>query len=392
MRKLICMLLCVALLPLCALAEESEADALTLQELNDWASAYVERAMMTEPLNIPADSWTTEGYEFEYAFGAVYADTPDLGVDSVISSIVVTDMEEAAPRGVNVGSDLQEVLEAYYSENPALLGSYEASVLYTLDNLPESAGWAKVNRDGQRVQTIQYAVHEQLPSGGEGYADAGVIYTMSENRVSAVRVYGLNSRIALDAVNDVMYAVMLEALEKDYAQVSFSYDGSELTAFGEEDMIFAGMEFLAMTAEDAAALLGAPVSDVWLENGEDGFIRVQTFPQAEMTWLYDPQKANGEIYMLHITADGLEGPRAVRCGDTFSSVYSRFRNGEGAYQEDGTEVLYGVEGEGSFGHASYGSDASALLRYGFTAKDGRKVVLHMSFSVMALTEIMLYAE
>ena len=119
---------------------------------------------------------------------------------------------------------------------------------------------------------------------------------------------------------------------------------------------------------------------------------MQTFPQAEFTWLYDQQKANGRIYMLCITADGLEGPRAVRCGDTFSSVYNRFRNGEGAYQEDGTEVLYGVEGEGSFGHASYGSDASATLRYGFTAKDGRKVVLHLNFSVMALTEIMLYAE
>ncbi len=392
MKKLLCMLLCAMLLPVCALAEDSTADALTLQELSDWAATYIARAMAAEVVNTPAENRTAEGYEFLFDFGAVYADTPDLGADSVVSSVVVTSMEAAAPRGVNVGSGLQLVLDAYYNENPQLLGSYDAAVLYTLDNLPEDAGWAKVNRDGQRVQTIQYAVHEQLPSGGEGYADAGVIYTMAENRVSAVRVYGLNSRIGLDTVNDVMYSVMLDALEKDYAMVPFSYDGSELTAFGEEDMTFSGMDFLTMTAEDAAALLGEPASDVWLENGEDGFIRVQTFPQAEITWLYDQQKLNGRVYMLCITADGLEGPRAVRCGDTFSSVYNRFRNGEGAYQEDGTEVLYGVEGEGSFGHASYGSDASATLRYGFTAQDGRKVVLHLSFSVMALTEIMLYVD
>ena len=392
MKKLICMLLCVAMLPVCALAEESAAGALTLQELNNWASAYIAQALTMEPLNVPADNLTSEGYEFEYGFGALYADTPDLGVDSVVSSVVVTTMEAAALRDVNVGADLYAVLDAYYNENPELLGSYESAVLYTLDNLPESAGWAKVNRDGQRVQTVHYAVHELLPSGGDGYADAGVIYTMAENRVSAVRVYGLNSRITLDTVNDVVYSAMLDALVKEYALVPYAYEGSQLTAFGEEDMVFSGMNFLTMTAEDAVALLGEPISDDWLENGEDGLIRVQTFPQAEITWLYDQNKANGRVYMLQIAADGLEGPRAVRCGDTFSSVYNRFRNGEGVYQMDGTEVLYGQEDGGAFGHASYGNDASALLRYGFIAQDGRKVVLRLSFSLMALTEIMLYAE
>ena len=392
MKKLLCMLLCAALLPVCALAEDSAAAVLTLQELNDWAAGYIARALSMEPLNTPADRLTAEGYEFLFDFGAVYADTPDLGADSVISSVVVTSMESAAPRSVNVGSGLQLVLDAYYNENPQLLGSTESAVLYTLDNLPEDAGWAKVNRDGQRVQTIQYAVHEQLPSGGEGYSDAGVIYTMAENHVSAVRVYGLDSRIDLNTVNNVMYSVMLDALEKDYAMVPFSYVGSELTVLSEADMTFSGLDFLTLTSEEAAACLGEPASDVWLENGEDGFIRVQNFPQAEITWLYDQHKQNGRVYMLNITADGLEGPRAVRCGDTFASVYNRFLNGEGAYQEDGTEALYGVDGEGSFGHASYGSDASATLRYGFTAKDGRRVVLHLSFSVMALTEIMLYAD
>ena len=183
MKKLLCMLLCAMLLPVCALAEDSTADALTLQELSDWAATYIARAMAAEVVNTPAENRTAEGYEFLFDFGAVYADTPDLGADSVVSSVVVTSMEAAAPRGVNVGSGLQLVLDAYYNENPQLLGSYDAAVLYTLDNLPEDAGWAKVNRDGQRVQTIQYAVHEQLPSGGEGYADAGVIYTMAENRV-----------------------------------------------------------------------------------------------------------------------------------------------------------------------------------------------------------------
>lgn len=392
MKKMLCMLLCVLMLPVFVLAEDSAAGALTLQELNAWAASYIARAMNAEPLNDPAADKTADGYAFIYEFATLYADTPDLAADSTVTAVVVTAAEEKAPRGVNVGSTLSSVLDAYYNENPDLDGSYESAVLYTADNLPESASWAQVSRDGQRVQTIQYAVHEQLPSGGEGYSDAGVIYTMAENYVSAVRVYGLNSRIDMDTVNDVMYAVMLDALRKDYALVPFSYVGSELTALSEADMTFSGMEFLRLTGEDAIALLGEPASDVWLENGEDGYIRVQTFPQCEITFLYDQQKANGQVYMLLITADGLEGPRAVRVGDTFASVYNRFRNGEGEYQLDGTEVLYGQEGQGSFGHASYGDDASAMLRYGFTAADGREVVLRMSFNVMELTEIMLYAE
>lgn len=392
MKKMLCMVLCVLLLPVFALAEESAAGALTLQELNAWAASYIARALTEEPLNNPAADKTADGYAFIYDFATLYADTPDLGADSAVNAVVVTAMEEKALRGVNVGSTLEAVLAAYYNENPDLAGSYESAVLYTADNLPEDASWAQVSRDGQRVQTIQYAVHEQLPAGGEGYSDAGVIYTLAENRVSAVRVYGLNSRIDLNTVNDVMYAVMLDALHEDYALVPFSYEGSELTALSEADMTFSGMDFLGLTGEDAITLLGEPVSDVWLENGEDGYIRVQTFPQCEITFLYDQQKTNGQVYMLLITADGLEGPRAVRIGDTFASVYNRFLNGEGEYQDDGTEVLYGQEGEGSFGHATYGDDASAMLRYGFTAADGRRITLRMDFTVMALTEIMLYAE
>ena len=172
----------------------------------------------------------------------------------------------------------------------------------------------------------------------------------------------------------------------------FSYDGAELTIFSVEDLIFSGMDFLALTPEKAVELLGTPLEDAWLPNGSEGYIRMQTFPDCDLTWLFNQERSEGRLYMLAISNDSLEGPRAVRLGDTFSSVYNRFRNGEGKYQENGTEQLYGVNGEGSFGKASYGNDASATLRYGFTAKDGRAVTLQMGFTVMELSEIMLYAE
>ncbi|MBQ3157242.1 MAG: hypothetical protein IJB81_10055 [Clostridia bacterium] len=393
MKKMLCMLLALLLCPLAALAEDSSGAILTWQELSDWAQAYCDKAMTTAPMNNPADAQTAEGYEYVFDFGKVYADSPVMSADTAVNAVVLTSQDEAGLRNVNIGSDMSVVLNAFYSENAQLLGTKESAVLYTVDQLPVAAMWGEVFRDGQRVETIQYAVHEQLATGGEGYTDAGVIFTMVENRVSAVRVYGLNSRISLQDVNQVMYKAMLGALEMGYAQVPTSYDGAALTAFGAEDLVFSGLDFLNITPNEAIDLLGEPMSDEWVDNRPDGYIRVQTYADCELTYLFNEARTQGHLYMLAIHADGLEGPRAVRYGDTFASVYNRFRSGEGELDVDaGSELLYGQEGEGPFGEAAYGNDASATLRYGFTLEDGRAVTLKLEFSVMKLNEIMLFVD
>ncbi len=391
MKKRLRLPLVLTRCPLLACAEDSAANMLSCDELAGWAKGYIERAYAAEPLNVPSESETPDGYAYIYEFATLYADTPVLGADTSVNAIVVTSEEEKGPRDVGVNSALSDVLAAYYTENAALTGSKESAVLYAADMLPDSAAWGQVLRDGQRIRTVQYAAHEQMATGGEGYSDAGVIYTMVENRVSAIRVYGLNSRITGEEVSAVLFTLMMEALENDYAQVPFSYDGAELAVFSPADMIFSGLDFLTVTPENAIAALGEPMDDQWVENGDDGYIRVLTFPACEMTWLFNEGRTEGRVYMLRTAADGLEGPRAVRVGDTFASVYNRFRNGEGEYQEDGTEALYAHE-DGSFGSAVYGTDASATLRYGFTAPDGRQVVLQLHFTVMELTEILLYCE
>ena len=392
MKKMLCVLLAVLLCPVFTLAEDSAGGMLTSQELLDWAKACIDQAWKTEPTNIPAESQTINGYEYVYDFATIYADTPVLSEDTVISTILITSDMEDGPRGIGIADGLEDVLAAYYSENPTLLGNRENAVLYAVDMLPVSAAWGQVLRDGQRVQTVQYAVHDQLATGGEGYTDMGVIYTMAENRVSAVRVYGLSSRLTQEDVSGMMFTVMTDALEDSYAMVPYSRNGAELAIFAENDLTFSGIELLALTPDKAIEALGEPMSDQWVDNGDSGYIRKQVFQQCELTWLFNEERTQGSLYMLYISADGLEGPRAVRIGDTFSSVYSRFRNGEGVYEEDGTEQLYGENGVGSFGKAAYGADASATLRYGFDAADGRKVTLHMEFTLMELAEIMVTVE
>ena len=197
MKKMLCVLLVLLLCPMLALAEESVAEPLSYQELVSWAEGYLARAKESTPLNDPANALTPDGYEFVYDFATLYADTPDMSSDTALNAVVLTIDMENGPRSVNVDNAMSVVLDAYYNENAMLEGTKEAAVLYTMDLMPASAAWGQVLRDGQRVQTIQYGVHEQLATGGEGYTDAGVIYTMLENRVTAVRVYGLNSRSTL---------------------------------------------------------------------------------------------------------------------------------------------------------------------------------------------------
>ncbi len=392
MKKMLCLMLALLLCPTLALAGNDTGAALTYRELTDWAAEYIARAMKAEPLNNPSESLTPDGYEFVFPFATIYADMPEMNAESVVRAVVLTSEEESALRGVNVGAALETLLAAYYSENDELLGTYENAVLFTTDALPESASWGEVLRDGQRVQTVQYAVHEQLAAGGEGYTNAGVIYTLAENRVSAVRVYGLDSRISLDQVNEVMFTMMYNALHEDYAMVPVSFAGDDLTAFGQEDLIFSGLDFLNLMPDQAIELLGEPMSDLWMDNEASGYIRVQTYANCELIYLFNRERTMGQLYLISINADGLEGPRCVRIGDSFSSVYNRFRHGEGEYQEDGTELLYGSVESGTYGMAEYDADASAVMRFAFTLEDGRQAEMQLGFTIMELTEILVYAE
>ena len=119
-------------------------------------------------------------------------------------------------------------------------------------------------------------------------------------------------------------------------------------------------------------------------------LRSMEFADCSMTFVYDEKKSNPYLDMLIIDMDGMEGPRCVRVGDTLTSVLTRFRHGEGSYDEAmGRETLYGTVGSAPYGVAEYGGDASAMLMY-VLACNSKTVCLHMTFEQMLLTEITLY--
>lgn len=395
MKKCVALFLALMMvLSLTTAVAESDADALDYDELMDWAEGFKTRALVAgAPLNDPTEeaAYTEDGYAFVYDFATLYMDRPEMTADSVLQAVVVYSPEEQGPRGTGVDQLSSEVLNAFYNENDDLQGDSSFAALYVSDTMPAGALWGWVQRDGQRIETIQYAVHEQLSSGGDGYTDCGLVYTLSDNLVAAIRAYGLNETISADEVRSNLDAVQEVSEKIEYAQVPTSINGSELEMFDRDDLIFSGLDFLSLTPEEAEARLGAAQEDDWMED-EGAYLRSMEFASCTMTFSYDAQKQNPVLEMLSIDMDGLEGPRCVRIGDTLSSVISRFRNGEGDYDGVSREVLYGDGENAPYGLAEYGDDATAGLWYAAKLEDGRTVVLSMSFEQMYLSDITLYVD
>lgn len=395
MKKCVALFLALMMaLSLTTAVAESNADALDYDELMNWAEGFKTRALAAgAPLNDPTEeaAYTEDGYAFVYDFATLYMDRPEMTADSVLQAVVVYSPEEQGPRGTGVDQLSSEVLNAFYNENNDLQGDSSFAALYVSDTMPAGALWGWVQRDGQRIETIQYAVHEQLSSGGDGYTDCGLVYTLSDNLVAAIRAYGLNETISADEVRSNLDAVQEVSEKTEYAQVPTSINGSELEMFDRDDLIFSGLDFLSLTPEEAEARLGAAQEDDWMED-EGAFLRSMEFASCTMTFSYDAQKQNPTLEMLSIDMDGLEGPRCVRIGDTLSSVISRFRNGEGDYDGVSREVLYGDGENAPYGLAEYGDDATAGLWYAAKLEDGRTVVLSMSFEQMYLSDITLYVD
>lgn len=390
-KRMLCLLLMAALLPvLPVFAEESSADTLSFDELCLWAEGFKTRALATRPLNDPTapEAQTEDGYMFVYSFATLYMDSPKMTQDSQVQGVVVYSAEEEGPRGTRVDYTAQEIMDAFYNENNQVTGSRDKAVLYAVNLMPAALQLGLVHRDGQRIQTIEYVVHEQLATGGEGYTDAGLIYTVENNNVSAIRAYGLEGRVDEENVLASLQEAHALSENPSYGQVEISYVGTDLKAFNLDDLMFASLDFPTLTPEDALGVLGIPNEDSWLDN-TDGFIRVMEFPHCEITFLYDEDKLHPQVDSLVINSDGMEGPRSVRIGDSFSSVLNRFRHSEGDY-EDGAELLYGSEESGEYGVAQYGSDASATLRYSTKTEAGTEMAIYMYFHQMSLSEILIY--
>ncbi|MBQ8160987.1 MAG: hypothetical protein IJ083_09570 [Clostridia bacterium] len=395
MRRTLPAVICLILAMLClcfatALSEEQKGLPLSLSEIQDFAQACLTRARDAELLNDPTDpeSFTPDGYAFVYDFAVLYFDRPVWEASSELKGILLQSEEVDDPRGLVCPASLQSVLDAYLLTNDALDGSRTQAVLYNLDSLPSYASWGMLNRDGQRLNTVQYSVHELMDDGL--YSDCGLLYTFTDGYVSAIRLFGLDTRTDATSVRATMDWVRSVDAQTGYVQVPTSSIGTDLLPFDMDDLLFSGLDFVTCTPSSAQHLFGAPLQDDWMEDDDGSFLETVDFDGLEMTFQYDTARSNPYLTSLTLLADDLEGPRAIRIGDSFSSVFTRFRYGEQGWSGEGPEILYGNVDEVPYAMAEYTMDAGATLRYVTSDPEGHEIVLFCIFENMTLTEMILY--
>jgi len=394
MKKILCLVLALALCAAgTAIAEtitSGSADPLTAGELAELLEIVRAEALAAEPLNNPGEESgeSEDGTLLRYEIARLYAEGAALAADTPVNALVFEDSEGPIFRGTGIDTMLQDLLAAYPLDNPELFGTREEAVLYLRDKADGGFFYGRVLRDGQRITAVEYG---DILKEDAGFRRAAVTYTVLSGLVTSIRADGLNpAGEKLDAAAAEELRMELQELtgREDYRQVRTSREGLELTPFGEEDLVFDGIDYLAL---EPSGLPGTPERQL-MDNEDGTWLMACDGDGYEAVFRCDAQGENARILSFTLLDDEREGPRCVRLGDSFSDDYARFRSGEYEMDEDLTEVLYGEEGKAPWGFASYDSTAGEMsLRYACEA-GGTLVELILKYTDNILTEIIIQTE
>ena len=388
-KKLLCLAMAL-LLALCGTAfAEDEPQPATGKEMADLLSSVLETAVSARPVNDPTadDARSEDGTRFQFENVSLYASGTEITPETPVNVIQFSDSEGDVLRSTGIDTQWIDLLAAYPLDNPELHGTREQAVLYLRKTENGGFTFGRVLRDGQRIHTAEYG--EVIPEG-DLYRTASVTYSLLDGLVTSIRVDGINPETAptADAAHTEETYAELEALlnTDEYRAVKTSRVGTDLAAFGPEDLEWNGLRFTALTPE---TLPGAPETE--LIDNEDGTWLLRCDGDGyEAVFLCGEGGSDPRIVSYSILDEDAEGPRCVRLGDLFSDDYCRFRSEGGEPDENMAELLYGQEGTAPWGQAVYdyaGDEVS--LRY-VTEADELEVELLLKYVQNRLAEIIIH--
>ena len=266
-------------------------------------------------------------------------------------------------RGIGPGSTVQEALAAYPLDNQDLAGTYDEAVLYINGIEPDAVRVGSIVRSGSHILLIDHTVY--TPSGAQTQF-ASVLYTLENNRVTAVQLIPSQETDNLEDVKEEIFRLSELQEQREYSV----YRAETPTPLAREDLTFGPIDFLSATEADLIAALGTPEGDIW-EEDEEGFLHTLQWEGVQAILRCDAQKQNAVLQYLQIYSERLEGPRGVHMEDSMETVLALFpREGEG-------DVLYGDGDNAPTGIISHGAEAVSVL-YAAEA-EGDQVALKLDF-------------
>ena len=372
MKKCLCLLLSLLMFIPASLAEPAaeESAPLTREELEMYLSSLAEEALLDDALGVLEGEGGAS--VVQYTGGTLEIADEDLSPETaVLGARLAEDQED--PRGLRLGDSLDALLSAYPNDNPRLYGSYYDAALFLAGEKPEiSLGYAL--RDGQRVTQVTYLVLSWLP---EGVIRCGVEYRLRQGMIDDIRVFGMQDIITEEEAGEICVSVSCMQEISEYFAYPQDADGQALAPFSREDLSFAGIDFLDLTAEAAFSAFGPAPVDEWTEDSTGEALRLLQWDGVTILLLYDAQRNFLRADSMTVNDDVLEGPRGVRIGDYLESVLFRFRHMD-TFSDDSTLLLYGDGEQAPYGVLSYSPEGTEIT-YALALEDGRAALWHMTF-------------
>ena len=385
-RKILGLMTVICLLLGCAASAEGGPEAVTSAELEALLSSVREQALASEILNDPADETarSEDGIRFQYTMADFYAEGDALTAETPVNVLLFQDSEGEVFRGTGIDTHWIDLLSAYPLDNPDLKGTKEQALLYLTEG---TDGWlyGTALRDGQRLTAVEYG---ELKKEAGGYRNVSITYGLMNGLVTAIRIDGLNPAATIEAAQAEEAISALKALREEtaYRMVRTSRVGTDLTPFSADDLTFSGITYTALTPD---TLPGSAELEK-IDNGDGTWLLRYDGDGFEAVFTGDAEGRNAKILSYTILDPDTEGPRCVRLGDLMSDDYCRFRSEGNEMTEEMTELLYGAEGSGEYGLATFDYDAGeASLRY-VTEADGTRVELLLKYEQNLLKEIILH--
>ena len=361
--KRIVSLLIACVLALGCLPAFADAAYPTADEIAAYCDTLLQTALTLPPVS-PEEA-EDGGWCFDYGTFSLYSEDQTLTADSGILLAELLPGEDSLRdmRGIGPGSTVQEALAAYPLDNQDLAGAYDEAVLYINGILPDAVRVGSIVRSGSHILLIDHTVY--MPSGEQVQA-ASVLYTLENNRVTAVQLIPAVETDNLEDVQEEIFRLSELQEQREYS----AYRAETPTPLAREDLTFGPIDFLSATEADLTAALGAPDSDIW-EEEEAGYLHTLQWDGVQAILRCDAQKQNGVLHYLQIYSERLEGPRGMHMEDSMETVLALFpREGEG-------DVLYGDGDNAPTGVISYGPEAVTVL-YAAEAEE-EQVALKLDF-------------
>lgn len=382
MKKLLALMLSLLLILGAALAENEEEYAgdplaeenafLTREEMEDYL-----QILAGDALAFGADSTETNAETGEttviYAGGArlIIADEALADTSAVLGATLTAAQEDL--RGIHIGDPLSEVLDIYPNDNPDLVGTRYDAALYVNDERPEaSVGY--LLRENERVSEVTHLVFTWTDAG---VVRSGVTYTIAQNTVVGIEIFGLNTIVEEAAALEEISNVVQMQENEEFAAPAESPIAVNTGVFQESDLVFGGMDFLHLTNEAAVALLGETPVDDWMEDSTGEWLRTRQWDDVSIVFLYDSQKNFLKVDSLTVTGDSLEGPRGVRVDDLMDNVMNCFPL-ESTAPIKNAIALYGDGVTPPYGVLAYG-ETTATLTYTLLTQQQSTVIWNLTF-------------